>query len=141
MHKKISVNLSSSFLVRALCQKCHSPPKNYHCLSNPKVFVNPHKGKQTAESVIEYLLFLTEDAKHMKAQDIVVSDLSGITFFKSFNPLLHRTRGNHPNDNVSECLICGCGSTIWWFSNRINKYKPEIANKKCKYNYYKLFNH
>lgn len=141
MNKKITVNLSNSFLVRTLCQKCHSSPKNYHCLANPKLLINPNK-RYSPKSSIEYIYFMTEDFhQYMKIQDITVSDLNAATFFKSFDPKLHRTRGNHPNNNVSECLTCACGRTAWWFSDRMNKFKPEFSNKKCKYNYPKLFKH
>ena len=100
--------------------------------------MSPQKN-QSPDSVIKYLLFTTEDSRYMKMQDFSISDVSGVTFFKSFNPKMHRERGNRISNNIIECLTCACGKTTWWFSDRMNKCKPEFSNRKCRYNYHKTF--
>lgn len=137
----VKVNLSSSFVYRTICLKCGSRPLYYYYTRNPIMWYDPHKNRDIFDFIRKYFKRLSPD--NYSLDDFVYSSKIGYynhpVNYKGYKPKLHRTRGVDPILDLVEHLTCNCGYTVWSFSDKSVRSRPEINNRKCKYKHSNKF--
>jgi hypothetical protein len=137
----IQINISSSFMARARCPSCGEGPSYYIYQRNPYLYFDS-KSKQFASNYYkDFIKRITADW-YLRDKPSDFQDLSFLKFaLKDYlTPTLHRTRGNPTErNNVMEMVCCDCGSTAWSFKQKAVKDKPEITNRKGRYQYPQTF--
>lgn len=141
-HEVIKVNLSTPFLTRARCKACGKHPTIYYYARNPVMWNNPRK---VLEQFAFYIGYFKRACSDFYLDDSPASFTKANYFsyevpFKGFNPKLHRTRGAHPVFNYTEFVACECGESIWAFTDKSIRSRPEIVMRKAKYNFPQKFN-
>lgn len=139
--KNINVNTSSSFMVRARCKKCGKPPSiyyysrvptKYHDVDGYRIYTKTYQEYTKAINLNWFLSFAPKQ----------------LTKIGDFGADLHRghitisavAKTKQGRDSkIVEYLTCECGETIWAFNRRSVKTRPDIINRKGKYNYPKKF--
>ena len=140
----IKVNVSSSFMARARCKECGKGPDYYYATMKPFMW----------KEVKHFLLFsvFTKDwfakkpgwYKEFEPRYFTkIGDFSKRLEDKSYNPIVHRTKGADINDryNVVEYVGCKCGATVWGFNILSAQKRPEITNRKGRYKYPQKFSY
>ena len=137
----VRVNISSSFMMRVRCKQCGKGPAYYYYVRKPDVWRTPSSQMTVSKIMREWInrmcgdWYLHSNPKYfhnLKEFSFVVED-------RQFRPTLHRTRGLSIRDNVIELVGCNCGASVWAFSDKANKNRPEITNRKGRYKYPQKF--
>jgi hypothetical protein len=50
----------------------------------------------------------------------------------SYSPRLHLKNKSFNKNNLTDCMVCQCGKTYWYFSQMTSKDKPEVVNRKTQ---------
>ena len=139
--EKVKINISSTFMARARCTECGGLPNFYYCTRKP------HLWKEVREQ-IELSGWLRTWIKRMNNNwyyELDPRDLNDIKEFsftiddKHYAPTYHRTFRNNTKNGLVEFVGCSCGDTVWAFTQKSAKNRPEIVNRKGRYNYPKNF--
>jgi len=132
----VKVSLSSTFISRAKCKWCCTPPTFYYFARNPTMWFDPRKITNKLEQVkkrVKNIGWITNpiiiDDPTYKVSN---SSLSHHPNYKGYRPRLHRTRGSNAIIDSIEYLSCDCGKTYWAFSVFGSKKRPEITNRKAR---------
>jgi hypothetical protein len=139
----VRINISSTFLPRAICKECGKGPDYYYAS------MQPFKWKEIKHFLI-YSKFAKKWVKRMVSnwyQEFQpryfhnLGDLSFAIEAKSYSPALHKSHGIEAmdRDNVVEYVGCECGATVWAFNDKSVKKRPEITNRKGRYKYPQKF--
>lgn len=140
----VKVNVSESFMARARCKDCGKGPDYYYAAYKPFMwkdvkyfFVFSTFAKKWFGTSHNW--FKGYEPKHFTK----VSDFSRKLEGKSYNPIVHRTKGADINDryNVIEYVGCSCGATVWGFNSNSVQKRPEITNRKGRYKYPQKFSY
>lgn len=132
----VRINLSDPFVIRARCKFCGDPPSMYYFVRNPTLWYNPHKVTDMDRNWNKYWTrmcsdyYLTEEPKYFTK----INYFSWRKETKSYNPKLHRTKNANPLSS-EEFLTCECGRTVWAFTDKANRSRKEITNRKSKGNF------
>ena len=146
MHRSeiVRINVSSTFLARTRCKGCGKIPDFYYYIRNPFHWVDPHTSIAVGKWRRHWI-------KSMSTSWYVGNDprfsnkLGDFTFIlegRQYVPTAHRVRGLPEPDknNVTEILTCSrCQTINWAFNQKSAKSRPEIMNRKGKYNYPRKF--
>lgn len=139
--EKILINVSSTFLPRARCKKCFSPPINS---SNTHFFVKePSFGLSPNDhlSRIKYMQNITNRfcesyyLYYSPSAYISTSTFNYALRYKGYQSRLHKNIGTSLHNELVEFLTCKCGRTTWSFKQKCIENKPEIKNRKGKIGY------
>ena len=135
----IYVNVSSSFLARARCTWCKGKPNHYSYIRLPEKWYDPKNQRENFAINLKWLGRMNEDWYLDLSPRYFHSahDFSHKLENKGYNPILHRARGVRASSegNITEVVWCICGSTMWAFNQKSAKHRPEITNRKGRYNY------
>jgi len=140
----IKINISESFMTRARCKECGKGPDYYYATMKPFMWKE-----------VKYFMIFSEFSKKWFSKNsgwfkdfepryfTKAGDFSRRLEDKSYNPIVHRTKGADINDryNVVEYIGCGCGATIWAFNNVSVQKRPEITSRKGRYKYPQKFSY
>lgn len=136
--KNYHVNTSESFMIRTRCKFCLQFPDLYFRFNNEKLYKSPDfKRKINSKftfSKFRYDDYLLESPKDFKT----ISHLNYDHYIKSYNCKIHRVYGTKKY-NITECLVCPCGKSIWNFRNNYLSTRKEISNRKSRILYPKKF--
>lgn len=137
----IEVNISASFIARARCKYCGTPPSLYLYSRNPYLYADIGQKQFTSAFAKKWIKRICGDWYLQEEPSSFTEVNSFQTIYRDyFTPTLQRTRGNPSDrDNLMEMICCECGKTAWHFKNKSIKNKPEIINRKGKYNYPQKF--
>lgn len=132
----IYVNVSSSFLARTRCPKCHGKPHYYYAIRLPERWKDHTYLKDDFAISLKWYgrpsndWYMEEQPRYFHS----AHDFDYAVENKGYNPILHRTRGSNISnrDNVMEVISCWCGSTAWAFNQKAAKNRPEITNRKSR---------
>lgn len=135
--EKIKLNLSFGRLNFAKCKSCYEGPTYYFKSATAETFYNPsYIKKHRAPFKIRTDYFFNFDPSTF--HDIY--SFSFQTYFKSFDPRKNRIKVlNGEESRIIECLSCECGLSIWYFKNNVIKNRPEIAQRRARYAFPKVF--
>jgi hypothetical protein len=137
------INISSSFMKRALCKECATGPSYYYHVSKPTPWLDGSLQMRTSQWSRDWIKrmasdwFLSSQPKHFRD----IKEFSFILDSKGYLPSAHNKKGiDVPyKDNVIEMLSCDCGATVWAFNEKSVKKRPEITNRKGRYKYPQRF--
>lgn len=132
----IRIRLSSPFMVRAACKYCSGGPLIYYYIRNSTNWFDPRKA-------IGQLAFLRNLARQITTAHIFSEpkDYNVISYFSlgvgytQYRPKLHRTRGSSFTLDIVEFLTCDCMKTTWAFNQKSIQNRPEISNRKSRFNF------
>jgi len=148
MKRKIQineVNISSTFLPRCRCKHCGGGPEFYYATGNRPTFKDAHIQIQLSGYYRKYIKRMCRDF-YLWEEPSSFRDTHDFKFRldKQYSPILHRTVGAAQSipfesymkrQNVTDVLCCICGDTTWVYNVKSSKGKPEIINRKGRYNY------
>lgn len=140
----VKINISESFMARARCKECGKGPDYYYGVMKPFMWKE-----------VKYFLIFSEISKKWFARNNnwfkeyqprnfnKLGDFSRTLDEKSYNPIVHRSKGADISDryNIVEYVGCGCGATVWAFNNISVQKRPEITNRKGRYKYPQKFSY
>jgi hypothetical protein len=137
----IRVNLSQSFMTRSRCKSCGSKPDDpdsmYFYVRSKALWYNPNIALAQANSYQKYSkkwvgdYYLLESPKDFNTTKY----FNYSVWFNTYRPKLHRTRGSNPVEDGCDCITCGCGGTVWVFSQFSARGRPEISQRCAKNKY------
>jgi len=137
----IHIKLSSTFLARARCKYCSSPPTYYF-----KTRLNVHQ-----KDIVHFLsafrwvvrntdrmcsdFYYIESPRDFKNISLLSFDPS----YKSYDSSVHHKHGLDIKNDYYEYLTCDCGRTNWCFKQKAIQNIIEIVNRKSDRIFDKLF--
>lgn len=137
--KRITLNISSTFLIRSRCKSCSTIPNIYWYVRNTTLVLDPR-------IVMDSFAFWSNFSKSFNSSYYLFDDPKNSTnisqfkykLYKAYRPRLHRTIGANPQFDIVEFLMCSCGKSNWAFSEKaiVNR---EIIHHKARYIYPKKF--
>lgn len=137
----IKVNISSTFMPRSRCNHCGTGPAFYFYSRNPYIY-NEVSAKITASNLFnKWIKRMAGDwyLKEMPSSFISVKDHKYAPKYY-YVPAIYSKRGLPiDKENLLEMVCCDCGVTTWAFSRKAVKNRPEITNRKGRYNYPQKF--
>lgn len=137
----VRINLSTPFVVRSRCKKCAKYPSVYYYTRNPVMWFNPNRIRAQFVFIRKFVsrmcndLYLLEDPKNFHNANY----FSFPSSFKGYRPRLHRTKGSSAIFDIVEYLTCECGGSVWAFSDKSIRSRPEIVFRKGRYKYPQKF--
>lgn len=134
----IRVNISSSFIARARCPECGSAPNYYFQMRKPYQWRDVRQMLVTSRWLRQLVGRMTEDwyLDDEPRYFLNIREFSFKVEDKRYLPKMHHSRGfPGGRDNVVEFVGCDCGTTVWAFNQKSVKNRPEITNRKGRYNY------
>jgi len=138
----IHINISSTFLIKNRCKECSKQPSDYYYIRKRRLFKDVNDQVSKFQLWRKWIDRFTADW-YLDSDPKYFCDIEEFSFSvndKSYLPTLHNTRGNINNkDHVIEILRCECGATIWAFNSKSVKNRPEIINRKGRYEYPRKF--
>jgi hypothetical protein len=137
----VSINLSSTFVVRAKCKECGESPNTYYWMNQPSYWYNIRSSQDMFSWYKKHIKRMTGDwYKVNKPKNF--HSTKHFNFYwseKSYNPALHQHIGINPSENIVECLACPCGVSVWMFAQRPAETRMEIKNRKARSKYPRKF--
>jgi hypothetical protein len=141
--QRVRINISSSFMARALCKECGKGPAYYYHVRLPFIWKDVSDqiiGSKWFRSWIKRLVsdwYLVSEPRYFRD----ISEFSASFPDAHYNPTAHMKRGlpKVEKDNVMEMLGCECGATVWAFNQKSTKNRPEVINRKGRYKYPRQF--
>lgn len=131
---KLSPNISSTFPLRSKCRHCMSSPNRYYCLKSPTLWFSPESQNKMYHWIKRNINRTCLDLfTNFSFKIDSVSEFSHPVNYKGFRPKLHKNKWVHPFMEYIDILVCKCGKTSWAFYQRSSKNRPEIYNRKGKY--------
>jgi hypothetical protein len=135
------INISSSFMHRARCNKCSGTPINsvfnYFFVKNPNAWKdhshNTNKNKYLLSKLKRMCenYYLQNSPRNYKS----ISSFNHSVSYNSYIVKMHKNIGVEPFSDFVDFITCRCGFTTWSFYERSIGNRPEIKNKKGKYGY------
>lgn len=123
MSKKVDVNLSTPFLFRARCASCGSLPSVYFRTANNYITDNVYQN-------IKATYFISNSTINSRTM------LKEFCLLKGYKPRFDRTIEVKRNIvDISDCLLCKCGHSSWFFcgnSNNAKYTRLEVTSKRCR---------
>ncbi len=136
---KLGVNISSTFMAKSRCKKCGSPPQynRYFYFQTSNFFKSPRKQSSLINFLKKHFKRMCEDyyLSNYPSRYNSVSPFSHSASYKGFVPKLHKNKGVSATENYTEIITCYCGRTTWAFYQKSAENRPEIINKKGRFNY------
>ena len=141
--ERIRINVSSSFMARAVCKECGEGPSYYYYVRKPFMWKDARQQITSSKWFRDWIKRLTSDW-YLDSEPRYFHDIKEFSAgFEDahYTPTLHMKRGfvQVEKDNVVEMLGCDCGATVWAFNQKSTKNRPEITNRKGRYKYPKDF--
>lgn len=138
----ITIRISSSFMSRARCKYCKGKPVAYFGMYKPNSWGDVTGYREFTGDKFWIQRFCPSWYKHYQPREF--DDIYEFSFrlqYKNYCPLLHRTRGAEVSsrNNIIDCLSCECGKTVWAFNQESTRRRPEITNRKGRYDYPQKF--
>lgn len=130
----IKVSLSSPFITRARCKFCGNFPSIYFCYRNGMKYIDFNCVKEYLDRIKKYRNSFREDY-YLSVDPINFNSVNSFFYvagFKSYCPMVHRTKGTDGRFSYIDCFTCECGRSSWSFSQKLIEYRPEIFNRKSK---------
>lgn len=134
----VKINVSSTFMVRARCRECGGPPNYYFYVRKPYLYKDVRAQQTTSKWLRSWVKRMTSDW-YLDSEPRHFHDIEEFSFVmddKHYIPTLHRSRNtNKYKEDVVEFVGCDCGQTVWAFNQKSTKNRPEVTNRKGRYNY------
>lgn len=130
------ITVPSVFFNRARCKSCFSKPYYYFYIRGSFNYFD-HR-----DCIERFEYVKTAIIKRMSSNHYLKYNVKDITSTRMFNHVvsykgilskLYKNK-NNPNVDYAECFVCKCNQTAWYFSNKTAKVRPEILNRKAKFN-------
>lgn len=138
----IKVNISSSFMAKARCKECGKGPDYYYATLKPFMWKDVKHFLMFSSITKMWFAKKADWYKQFEPRHFTkVGDFTKKLEDKSYNPIVHRTKGADVSDriNIIEYVGCQCGATVWGFNNLSVQKRPEITNRKGRYKYPQKF--
>lgn len=129
----VRINLSESFLVRSKCLYCDSIPDFYYLIDGKAMWFSPRKINNSLLSKIAKRLCSDHYLDNPPKWYHNMTDFKFSLSYTTYRPRLHRTRGSLPVQDCVEYLTCNCGKTVWAFSNKAIRYRPELVQRRSRH--------
>lgn len=137
----IHVNISSTFLIKNRCKSCGKMPLDYYYTKMPYLYKDVNEKISCLKNYFKSIDRLTNDW-YLGSDPRSFYDIQLFSFSiksKGYIAKLHNSRGVKNKNQVLEFLICECGKTKWAFNGKSIKNRPEIINRKGRYDYPRKF--
>ncbi len=133
---KVNINISLTSFIKGVCKFCGTKPNAYYYIHEPYTWLEVRHIMKHHEYIKKtYTKFIFDDYLQKDPSEFTsTSMLKHTVNYNSFDPKQHKNRGQSVN-SFTEYLSCDCGETRWAFTFYSAKDKPEITNRKGKYNY------
>lgn len=137
----VKINLSSSFMARGRCKYCGEHPIIYYYIYNSTLWDSPEYIQKFFSIISKRVNRMGKTPWHGDSpSDITgLSNFSQGTGFKKYSPIIRQTRGINLDFDVMEYLMCPCAKTMYAFTQKSNKTRPEILNRMARKTYPKKF--
>lgn len=130
---EFKLQLSTPFLVRTRCKHCGSMPFDYFQMHIKRGFLNPRdliriKSWFYSDGSVCDNFYIDEEPKSYN----VLSPFSYTHQGLSYSPKLHIKNKSFSKNDITDCMVCQCGKTYWYFGQVSSKNKPEVVNRKTQ---------
>ena len=139
--QSVKINAANTFPVRAKCRFCMKGPTHYFMQKLPIKWYNVKVIKELFDASSKYFKRMNQDF-YLIEKPISFTGLAAFNcypVYKSYNPALHIKRGIVAFGDVTECLACYCGRTTWGFAQKSIIRRPDVIQRKARYNYPRKF--
>ena len=137
----VRINLSTPFITRTRCKHCGELPAIYYYIYNTTLWGSP-VSIQKMFAMISKRVTRMGTSHYLKDNPSDYSGLSNFsqgTGFRRYIPRLRHTRGINQDFDVTEYLMCPCAKSMYAFTQKSVKGRPEIINRKSRKCYPKKF--
>lgn len=133
----VKISLSTPFITRTRCKHCGELPVIYYYIYNSTLWGSPVHVQKLFD-------IISKRVKRMGTSHYLQdspSDYSGLsnfsqgTGFRKYSPRIRQTRGINQDFDVTEYLMCPCAKSMYAFTQKSIKTRPEILNRKSKITY------